>query len=250
MRTIISAAALVLLSVSAHATNPPPKDPSVESNASSQAVGVGVGIGVGIAGGGDAHSSSSSNAASVALGGRGGEASAVAVGGEGGASDATAAASVGDVTANGGESYSEGSRASSDNAVNITSNYKGVRNAPSIALGSIFPTANCQAGVGVGGSGVNGSGLLNFSFTKKECEAFLLAQHFVSIGMPDISCEVLKTTKAFKRAEKQYPELRMLTDCTPAPKVSAVPVPPQPVDLSRYATKEEVDRAFRKALAK
>lgn len=248
MRTIIFSAALALLSVQAHATNPPKPDPAVNANANSQAVGVGVGLGIAVAGGGDARSSS--NSVSEAHGGAGGEASALAVGGEGGASDATAAASVGDVTANGGESYSEGSRASSDNAVNITSNYKGVRNAPSVALGSIFPTASCQAGVGIGGSGVNGSGLFNFSFTKKECEAFLLAQHFVTIGMPDISCEILKTTKAFKRAEKQYPELRMLTDCTPAPKVSAVPVPPQPVDLSRYATKEEVDRAFRKALAK
>lgn len=233
MRTIIFSAALALLTTQAHATHPPKTQPPA-TTAASQAVGVGVGVA--IAAGGDAHS----NSASVAE----------AHGGAGGASDAAATSSVGDVTAVGGEAYSEGSSASSDNAVNITSTYKGVRNAPSVALGSIFPTASCQGGVGVGGSGVNGSGLLSFSFTKKECEAFLLAQHFVSIGMPDISCEILKTTKAFRRAEKQYPELRMLTDCSPAPKTAAAPIVQPPVDMSKYATKEEVARAFKQAQSK
>lgn len=258
MRTIISAAAFVLLSVSAHATNTPPKDPVANAHSDASASGVGLGIGVGVAEGGDA--------VAVAQGGKGGSADArsasgAVAGAQSGDSvssatsgDSAATATSGDSSATQSqEAYSEGSNASSDNSVNITSTYRGVRNAPSVALGSIFPTASCQAGVGIGGSGVNGSGLFNFSFTKKECEAFLLAQHFVSIGMPDISCEILKTTKAFQRAVKIYPQLDMLTDCSPLPtpkssKIETAPAPP--VDLSGYATKEELDRAFKKAQQK
>jgi len=230
MRTIISAA-LVLLSTSALATNPHSPNANVESTA--------VGVGIGVA---DARSTSvsgahvsSSNTNTL---------SQIAEGGAGGAASSNSSAHA--------EGGAGGAGGSAD--VKINSTYHAVRNAPSVALGSVFPTANCQGGVGFGGSGVNGSGLLNFSFTKKECETFLLAQHFMLIGMPDISCEILKTTKSFKRALNQYPELQMLVDCSPPVKVTTEAAKPitsvAPPDMSQYVTKEELDRVFRKTVSK
>lgn len=233
MRTIISAA-LVLLSTSALATAPHSPNANVESAA--------VGVGVGVAGarstsvsGAHVSSSNTNTLSQLAEGGAGGAAS----------SDSSA-------HAEGGAGGAGGEGGSAD--VKINSTYHAVRNAPSVALGSVFPTASCQGGFGLGGSGVNGSGLLNFSFTKKECETFLLAQHFMSIGMPDISCEILKTTKSFKRALKQYPELQLLVDCSPPVKVTMEAAKPTtsvaPPDMSQYVTKEELDRVFRKTVSK
>ena len=230
MRTIISAA-LVLLSTSALATNPHSPNANVESTA--------VGVGIGVA---DARSTSVSGA--HASSSNTNTLSQIAEGGAGGAASSNSSAHA--------EGGAGGAGGSAD--VKINSTYHAVRNAPSVALGSVFPTASCQGGFGIGGSGVNGSGLLNFSFTKKECETFLLAQHFMSIGMPDISCEILKTTKAFKRALKQYPELQMLVDCSPPVKATMEAAKPitsvAPPDMSQYVTKEELDRVFRKTVSK
>lgn len=237
MRTIISAA-LMLLSTSALATKPHSPDANVEPTA--------VGVGVGVA---DARSTSVSGAHvfSSNTNTNTNTLSQIAEGGAGGAASSNSSAH-----AEGGAGGAGGEGGSAD--VKINSTYRAVRNAPSVALGSVFPTASCQGGFGIGGSGVNGSGLLNFSFTKKECETFLLAQHFMSIGMPDISCEILKTTKSFKRALKQYPELRTLVDCSPpvnvtteAAKSTTSVAPP---DMSQYVTKEELDRVFRKTVSK
>jgi hypothetical protein len=132
--------------------------------------------------------------------------------------------------------------ASADNAGNtqtINSSYKGVRNAPSVALGAVYPTASCQGGVGLGGSGVNGSGLLNFSFTKKECETVVLAQNFAALGMPDVSCEILKTTKAWKRAVVNNPELAAHCE-QPEPASQAQAAVASPPDMSSYVKRDEL----------
>lgn len=132
----------------------------------------------------------------------------------------------------------------------ITSNYKGVRNAPSVALGSVYPTAGCQGGFGIGGSGVNGSGLLNFSFTKKECETVVLAQNFAALGMPETSCDILKTTKAWKRAVKANPEIAAV--CDPQPEATSDAAPPQSpeIDMSNYVKREELEERDRRMIQK
>lgn len=150
---------------------------------------------------------------------------------------------------------STGGSASAENNgnanVEISSTYKAVRNAPSVALGSVYPTATCQGGVGVGGSGVNGSGLLNFSFSKKECETVVLAQNFASIGMPETSCDILKTTKAWKRALAASKDLK--ADCDARGKYEVVPVDEQaakPVDLSPYVRRDELAEHERRIVEK
>lgn len=130
----------------------------------------------------------------------------------------------------------------------INQSYKAVRNAPSFAIASVYPTAGCQAGVSLGGSGVNGGGGLAFSLTKKECEAVVLAQNFAAIGMPDTSCDILKTTKAFKRAAKQIPALKDVS-CEPkAPpsefKSSATVTP----DLTPYVKRDELAERDRRII--
>lgn len=220
--TIIIIALALLASQAALATPPAPKDPSADANAA--AVGIGVGV---------ALSGSESTAAAAA---EGGDALALAQGGKGGAGGNGGAGGAG------GQSSSDSSSdssASSDNALNLTQNYKGVRNAPSVIGGTIYPTAGCERGFGIGGSGVNGGGLLNFSYGKKECETIVLAQNFAQIGMPETSCDLLKTTKAWQRAVKANPKLA--ANCepkTPDP-IAQVPINETP-DLSQYVRRDEL----------
>ena len=117
---------------------------------------------------------------------------------------------------------------SGDSAANNSLTVNSTRNAPAVIAAAVYPTAGCQAGFGIGGSGVNGGGLVNFSFTKKECEKVVLAQNFAAIGMPDTACKILATTKAFKRAG-------IKVDCTPAP----IPVAALP-DMGQYVKREEL----------
>lgn len=168
---------------------------------------------------------------------------------------AAAALATSESSATGGDSSSTATGGSAENNgnanVEISSVYKGVRNAPSVALGSVYPTATCQGGLGIGGSGVNGSGLLNFSFTKKECETVVLAQNFAAIGMPETSCDILKTTKAWKRAAKANPKIQ--ADCDARGKYEVVPVTEQaakPVDLSPYVKRDELAEHERRIVEK
>lgn len=231
---IVTIMAALLLSSTAFATHPPQNN---QPDPSATAVGVGVGIAA-------ASSKASSNASAKAESNnanfnhntniaKGGHASANAEGG-------TSSAAVGDVTANGGSANNNGNA----QTTNINQSYEAVRNAPSVALGGVYPTAGCQAGFGIGGSGVNGSGLINFSFTKKECETVVLAQNFAAIGMPDVSCKVLMTTKAWKRAAAKDDTLTALCAPKPAPAapVAAAPAPVQivPVDTSQFVKREEL----------
>lgn len=131
-------------------------------------------------------------------------------------------------------------------STHITSN--AVRNAPAIALGAVFPTAGCQGGVGLGGSGVNGGGLLNFSYTKNECETVVLAQNFAAIGMPETSCDILKTTKAWQRAIAANPQIA--ASCEPKP--AAVPLPTKalpPTDLAVYVTRDELNEVAQRIIS-
>ena len=95
-----------------------------------------------------------------------------------------------------------------------------------------------------------GASLIGFSFTKKECETVVLAQNFAAIGMTDTACDVLLTTAAAKRAFKG----RDMPKCNPqaaAPQGAAgSPTAVADATSSKYATKEELDRAVKAALSK
>lgn len=220
--TIIALA--LLASQAALATNPPQKDPSAEADASA------LGVGVGVAVAGAVSGSESTALAAGGAGGAGGQGGAGGAGGAGGSSDS-----------------SSDSSASSDNALNLTQNYKGVRNAPSVIGGTIYPTAGCERGFGIGGSGPNGGGLLNFSYGKGECETVVLAQNFAQIGMPETACDLLKTTKSWKRALKANPKLA--ANCepkTPDP-IAQVPINETP-DLSQYVRRDELAERDRRII--
>ena len=146
-----------------------------------------------------------------------------AEGGDGGDASATAVVAEGAV----------------DNDVDVTVNagttYHQVRQAPSIAQGS-FAITGCSVGGNAGGSNKNGAAFLGFGWTPKECYAFMLAQAYQSIGQYKAVCDILRNTKVGKRMERDGIEL---PQCLP--EVVAIPVAP---DMSQYATKEELERAF------
>lgn len=248
MKTCIIAA-LALLSTSALATNypKPPEVPNVESSshsaAESNAVAASLSSAVS-ASKSDANSASLSGA--VAHGGDGGSASAL-----GGASTATATGGSADSSATGGNATGGAASATNNGNANVSLNqtYEAKRNAPAIAAPSIYPTAGCQAGVSMGGSGPGGAGLLGFSFTKKECEIVVLAQNFASIGMTDTACDILKTTKAFQRTG-----LKDVPCVTPKPlPPPAVPAAPTNLtvttpDLSQYVKRDELAERDRRLM--
>jgi len=98
----------------------------------------------------------------------------------------------------------------SGNATNVNiggDTYQTKRNAPGIVGGSVFPTATCKAGFGIGGSGAAGGGLINIATTDKECQTIVLSQNFAAIGKNETACELLKVTKTWARAVKKNPAL-------------------------------------------
>lgn len=242
-------AALLAASFGAGATNnhnnPPPKggdnEFSANSQSSSHSTGIGVGVGIGgdssasvgdirntnTAAGGSVIGSGNSYNHNSATGGQGG--SAVAVGGKGGS------AHQGQVQGQiQGQSTDVNASSSNDNRSNASGNatnvniggdtYQAKRNAPSIMAGSVFPTASCKSGFGIGGSGAAGGGLLNIATTDKECQTVVLSQNFSAIGRDETACLLLKTTRTWERSVKKDPALASL-DCSPKPAPAPVVVP-------------------------
>lgn len=118
--------------------------------------------------------------------------------------------------------------------------------APSIGQGS-FAIAGCSVAGNAGGSGPGWSGFLGFGFTPSQCYDFMLAQAYQSIGEKKAVCDILRNSKAGKRQEKRG---IVLPECKPEVVAVPVPVVVPPVDLSPYATKEELNRAFKASQSK
>lgn len=222
---------------------------------SSNAVAVGVGVGV-------ANSQSNSNATAGAVatggnanatGGAGGNANAVGlgVGGDSNVTVGNVSASTGDVTntntntATGGEGGAGGTAVSAAvveaGAVNVNYEYRQVRQAPSVGQGS-FAISGCGVAGNVGGSNSGGAAFLGFGWTPAQCYDFMLAQAYQAVGETKAACEVLNNSKAGRRAKRRGVEL---PDCEPQYIVVEVPAE---VDLSPYATKEALNRAFERSL--
>lgn len=116
--------------------------------------------------------------------------------------------------------------------------------APAIGQGS-FAISGCSVGGNAGASGPGWAGFLGFGFTPQQCYDFMLAQAYQSLNEKKAACDILRNSKAGKRQEKRG---IVLPGCEPQTVVVA-PVP-VPVDLSPYATKEELNRAFKASQSK
>lgn len=209
-----------------------------------------------------------------ATGGAGGNANAVGIGGTGGSSNAnigdvvatvgdvsnsnTVNATVGDVTntntvsATGGDGGSGGTAVAAavvetgavqvaegavSNNTNVNYEYRQVRQAPSIGQGS-FAISGCGVAGNIGGSNTSGAAFLGLGWTPAQCYDFMLAQAYQAVGETKAACEVLNKSKAGQRAARRGIKL---PDCEPQYVVVEVPAE---VDMSQYATKEALDRAF------
>lgn len=130
------------------------------------------------------------------------------------------------------QAQSTDARSQNDNRSNASGNatsvnvggdvYEAKRNAPGIVGGSVFPTATCKAGFGIGGSGPAGGGLLNIATTDRECQVIVLAQNFDAYGERETACKLLLTTKTWARAIKKNPALAEIA-CKAKPAPVAVP---------------------------
>jgi len=155
------------------------------------------------------------------------------------ATGGNASATVGDVTATGGDSVA--AAVVESGAVDVNYSYREVEQAPAIGQGS-FAIQGCAVAGNAGGSWDGGAAFLGFGWTPAQCYDFMLAQAYQSLGEKKAACDILATTKAGKRAAKNGVAL---PGCEPKLKTKVVPVVAPAPDLSQYATKEELNRAFK-----
>lgn len=159
----------------------------------------GIGIGLGGAGGNGGNVVGSGNSANL------NKNDATAISGSVSGADSSSSAVSG---SNSGATSSSGGNSLKGGDINIGGDtYQTKRNAPGIVGGSVFPTATCKAGFGIGGSGAAGGGLINIATTDKECQTIVLSQNFAAIGKNETACELLKVTKTWARAVKKNPTL-------------------------------------------
>lgn len=136
-------------------------------------------------------------------------------------------------------------------------NYEEVRQAPSIGQGS-FAIQGCGVAGNAGGSNSTGAVFLGLGWTPAQCYDFMLAQAYQSVGERKTACEVLNNTKAGKRAKKNgvimpncdQPVVAPVVSAAPESKTIIVPVVYSEKDTTEYVTKEELNRAFKAAVAK
>lgn len=188
--------------------------------------GVGVGIGIGKGGdGGNAKADADSTSVSV--------------------SDADATAVSGSVSVSeGGDSASESnSESNANNNGNSQSvNFKDVRQAPSVAQGSVvIPT--CGAGGNAGGSNTSGSAFLGLAYIPAKCYDLMYAGAYAAIGQLQAACDILKGGKFGKRAKRNGITLPAVCEAPVAP---ATPE----VDLTGLVTKEEIRERDERILRK
>lgn len=202
-----------------HHSTPPP-DPKPVSTATSGSVS-------GAKAGAKSHSTSHATSSSSAKGGN-----ANASGGDSVATSGDSRAVTGD------------SAASSDNAVNVSSDddVNIPRQVPPVLLPMIM-TSGCGAGVNAGGAGTGGAGAAGLTWTTAKCYQLRTAINFFAIGDYETGCELLVdlNREAFARIKKKPDCSRIALRLT---EQSAH------VDTSKFATKEQLDRAFRTGQAK
>jgi hypothetical protein len=123
---------------------------------------------------------------------------------------------------NAGNSQSVGGQ-----SVAFNSTYVAKRNAPAAVAPNVYPTASCQKSASIGISGWWGGFGGGGSYADLECQTVVLAQNLAALGMTDTSCDVLRTTEAWKRAVAANPELGKVS-CKAAPAPVAAPAVKSP----------------------
>lgn len=176
-----------------------------------------------------ANATAGANATGGAANAQGGASNAIAAGGDGGQAASSA-----------------------DNAINF--NTKVERSAPSLGQGGLM-VSDCGAGGNAGGSNRTGAGFLGFVWTPEDCKLLMAAQAFQALGMVDTACDMLNGISVVKK------RLRDLKQDAP-PCVLKKPDAPKPDtaladsvrrienQLRSYATKEELNRAFKRGNSK
>lgn len=239
-RAGISALILLAASVAFAGNSKAPTTPTPSSSSSSA-----VGVGVGIAQGGDAHAQAAATGGSAhatgGQGGHGGNASAVGEGGAGGSAAATQTQ-----TAEGGSaSQSQSSTATNEGnhqSLSVSSSYRDRLQAPSVFAPAVYASGPCaygwSAGLSVPGGGISGGR----AKTDPNCDRRELARVLTPLN-PELALKVLCADPivAAVAVPGDCEYVRITTD--EAHTASATPPP-------AYATKEELDRAFRQAVAK
>jgi hypothetical protein len=183
-----------------------------------------------------AHSDAASESHATSASGAWSGSTSSALGG-----DATAAG--GNATGGNSTSTSGDSTSTADNALTLNTTVE--RSAPSIAQGSLY-IGDCGGAANGGGSNSNGAGFLGFAWTPKDCKILLAAAAFRAIGMADASCEMINALSVVKERFKELKQAPPPCVTKPDP----VPAAPRDPDLSKFATKEELDRAFRASVGK
>lgn len=180
-------------------------------------------------------------------------------------SAATAAASQ-TQTASGSATQSQTAQGGNSQAVNSGNNadqsvaFDYPKLAPSVGQGSLM-IGSCGAGGNAGGSNSNGAAFLGIAYTPADCKLLLAAAAYQALGMWDSACEMVNGISAVKARWKALgvsaPSCRVSppVPVVPpvAPPVSVVVQPPQQapaVDLSTYATKAELEAAFKRSVGK
>lgn len=223
-----------MFALPALATHPKPKPPKHDPVPVVAAAGA-------IAG---AKSSSTSGAKSSSVSG-GGASNAT-----GGTSSATGG-NVGPVTAGGGDGGEAGAEANGTQQLSTSESNLVERSNPGVFLPAIL-VSGCGAGVNGGGSNRNDAGALGITWTTERCYGLQSAINFFAIGDYETGCNLLVDVNraAFKRVKK--PDCAAIAQRLRAAseqKVAITDLSPVP-DLSRYATKEELGRAFKDRLSK
>lgn len=125
---------------------------------------------------------------------------------------------------------------SSDDDVNIP------RNTPPVFLPNLI-TADCGAGASAGASGTGGAGALSGLWRSKRCYALHSAVTAFGTGDYETGCVLMNYVN--REAFKAMGYERDCKKWAAALIESTKRVEPKAPDMSQYATKEELDRAFR-----
>lgn len=219
--------ALLAMAAAANARMPNQPDPATGVDANAQAIAVSGAVAV--AGGG----------------GDGGAADARAEGGAGGAATATQ-----NQTAVGGQGGAGGDASNLGNAQNVTIQSKYERQAPSVFAPPIYASGPCAYGWSAGASIPGGGASFGRSKPDTNCDRRELARVLTPLN-PYLALKVLCADPLILKLYEDSEEAREIECTYHPPEPVAIEVGGVRADIDpRYATKDELDRAFKQALVK
>lgn len=158
-------------------------------------------------------------------------------------------------TATGGDGGSstvdvESSASNEGNAQSV--NYSTPRQVPPVFLPALM-VSDCGAGANAGASDSGGAGALGIVWTTKRCYALRSAINFFAIGEYETGCKLLAyVNREALRSIDEKPDCKSISKrlYVESQSVSIPLVAAPPADFSKYATKEELDRAFKQSQRK